>query len=305
MADGSDPRNRGIWHDELVDVIRGLSGGLLFGIPLLYTMEMWWTGEHTTPQQGMGVLLLTLVPITALNRTAGFRKRGHSSWRHAVLDAVEALGIGILLSFVILVVLREITAATPAPVAATKVAYEALPFGMGVAIANHLLSGRNDDADRDGDARRDADDDGTGGDARAQHRDNGDRLHGTLADLGAALIGAVFVAFNVAPTEEIPMLASAMEPVWLMVLILFSLAVTHAIVFVAGFAGQEQRHAQHGVLQRPLSETMAAYLVALTGSFVMLWLFQQLSGPPHWMLAQAVVLAFPASIGGAAGRLAV
>lgn len=292
----------GSWRAELVDVVRGMSGGLLFGVPLLYTMEVWWTAEHTTPWQGLGILALSIVPIAALNRTAGFRVGGDATWRDSLLDAVEALGIAVILAAIVLTLLREITAATPLAVMASKVTYEALPFGLGVAVANHFLSGKN---------RSEGDDEGggTSGDEGTREGDgNGgeDRgLNGTVADLGATLVGAAFIALNIAPTEEVPMLAAAMGPPWLIALVAFSLVVTYAIVFVAGFSGQEQRHAQQGVLQRPLTETMAAYLVALLGAVAMLWVFQQLTGPTPWLLAQAVVLAFPASVGGAAGRLAI
>jgi hypothetical protein len=41
---------------EIVDLVRAACGGLLFGIPLLYTMKMWWVGSHTTATQTLVVL---------------------------------------------------------------------------------------------------------------------------------------------------------------------------------------------------------------------------------------------------------
>ena len=35
-----------------------------------------------------------------------------------------------------------------------------------------------------------------------------DKLHATVADLGATVIGAVFIAFNIAPTDEVTMIAN-------------------------------------------------------------------------------------------------
>lgn len=306
------PDQRGPWLDELVSVVRGMSGGLLFGVPLLYTMEVWWTGEHTSPLQGLGLLLITLVPVAALNRTAGFRKGDDATWPDAILDAVEALGIGVLLAAVILVLVREITGATPIHTAAAKIAYEAFPFGLGVAVANHFLSGKNRSAsDRstagEGGQGEDGGEGGQGGGGGKDGKDDGKdtTINGTIADLGATLVGAGFIALNIAPTQEVPTLSSAMGAPWHIALIAFSLVVTYAIVFVAGFAGQGQRQDQQGILQRPLTETAAAYLVSVVASALMLWVFQQMQGPPVWMLGQAVVLAFPASIGGAAGRLAI
>ena len=62
-----------MWRAEGTDVVRAVSGGLLFGVPLLYTMEVWWTGTHTEPHQMLVLLTLLALPIFALNRTAGFR----------------------------------------------------------------------------------------------------------------------------------------------------------------------------------------------------------------------------------------
>ena len=110
----------------------------------------------------------------------------------------------------------------------------------------------------------------------------------------------------IAPTDEIPMLDSAIEGPWLVALVLASLAVSHAIVFVAGFSGESERKAQHGWFQHPVSETVMCYLVALavrTGVAV--------DVPPRRIDARisrfthTVVLGFPMSIGAAAGRLAV
>ena len=85
-----------------------------------------------------------------------------------------------------------------------------------------------------------------------------------------------------------------------------SLLASFCIVFVAGFSKEQQRRNQEGVFQHPLSETVACYLVALVGSAVMLWYFQRLDLSAPWQetLSHVVVLGLPASIGGAAGRLA-
>ena len=117
----------------------------------------------------------------------------------------------------------------------------------------------------------------------------------------------MFVAFNIAPTDEIPMLFSAMGPAQLLALIAASLVVTYCIVFEAGFSNEEQRRNQPGILQHPVTETVASYLIALAASAVMLWFFQRASFDDPWpvTLGHVIVLGLPASVGGAAGRLAV
>jgi uncharacterized membrane protein len=84
-----------------------------------------------------------------------------------------------------------------------------------------------------------------------------------------------------------------------------SLVVSYAIVFVAGFSNQDRRHLQEGPFQRPITETVVCYLIALTTALALLWMFQQGMRPWPELLAQTVVLGLPAAVGGAAGRLAI
>ena len=46
-------RDRGPWSTELTDLVRATSGGLLLGVPLLYTVELYWIGQHTSPRGGV------------------------------------------------------------------------------------------------------------------------------------------------------------------------------------------------------------------------------------------------------------
>lgn len=276
---------------ELRDAVRGFSGGMLFGVPLLYTMEVWWVGGHTAPVQMLMVLVLTFAVVLALNVTGGFRGRDDGTAGGILQDSLEALAIGLVSSAVVLRVLQEIGPGVPPRVMLGKVVYEAMPFAMGVSLARHFLRGGRVDPDGEDDPK-----------SKAIRR-----VNPTVADLGAAAVGAVFVALNIAPTEEVPMLTAAMPPPWLMALVLLSLGVTYLIVFAAGFGDVEARRQQQGVLQHPLTETLASYLVALVVAGILLSLFQQFNAKDPWtdMLSQIVVLGLPAAVGGAAGRLAV
>lgn len=271
------------WAEEGTDLVRAVSGGLLFGIPLLYTMEVWWVGTYTEPSRVLAVLLLTFVPVWFLNRTSGFRTGKDVSLGDAAMDSIETVAIGIVSAALLLFMFKEISFSTPVAEAVGKISFEAMPFGIGIALAQHFLRGR-----------------------RADRSKRKDQLHATVADIGATTVGAIFVAFNIAPTDEVPMIANALGPYSLLVVMLVSLAVSFCIVFVAGFSNQEDRRNQQGIFQHPVSETVACYLVALIGSFVMLWYFQRLDASAPWQetLSHIIVLGLPASVGGAAGRLA-
>jgi putative integral membrane protein (TIGR02587 family) len=287
------------WADEGLALVRAASGGLLFGVPLLYTMEVWWIGSHTGPAQLLLLLGLLAVPLLALNATSGFRERRDASVAEVVEDTVEALAVGIVMTAAVLFLLRRITVDTPMAAALGQVVNECVPFCLGVGVARFLLQGDPGLADDDGDS------DGDGDDSSVDSSSDEADLDSTVADIGATALGAIFIGLSIAPTDEVPMLAAAMSPVWLVIVLAASLVVSYSVVFVAGFAGQDRRHEQTGLFQRPHTETLITYVVALLVAATLLWVFQRDLGPPADLLARIVVLGLPTAVGGAVGRLAL
>ena len=275
------------WRGELDDLARGVAGGMLFGIPLLFTMEVWWIGTSTDPIRMLLALAITFVPVLLLNRMSGFREGKDDRWGDAVMDTIETLALGLVSVAIMLVLLREITTQTVPSEALGKIVYEATPFSIGIALARSFLSkGRTGDDDSKG--------------------SQGGETDATLADVGATLLGSMFVAFNIAPTDEVPMLAAAMPPAWLLAMIAASLGISYLIVFEADFSDQAARHSHVGVIQHPTTETIVAYLLGLVATAAMLTFFQRLDGLPWQVsLSYVIVLGLPAAVGGAAGRLAV
>lgn len=266
-----------------IDLIRAATGGLLLGVPLLFTLEMWAIGTHTEPRQIAGLLALTFLLLFALNRTAGFRSRADTTLGDALIDSVVALAVAIVVVAGVLALLGEIDAETSVRHALGKVANEVVPFSIGIGLARHFL--REDRAEPD-----EGDEQG---------------LSATVADVGATVAGAMVIALSIAPTDEVGVLAGQLEGVRLVFVIAVSLAASYGIVFVAGFANQRSRLAQRGVIQHPVTETVVCYLVALAVSWALLELFQRSDGSPAHRLTAVVVLGLPAAVGGAAGRLAV
>ncbi len=261
---------------------------MLFGIPLLYTVEVWWIGSVTHPARLLFVLAVVFFLVLLLNRTSGFRTMKDASIADAAKDSVEAMAIGLIMVTVVLVLIREITIDSPLRQALGKIVYEATPFTIGVALAGQFLRrGRTPDGDEEGGGKS--------------------AFEATIADVGATLLGAVFVASAIAPTDEVPLITTAMRAPWILAIVGLSLLVSYAIVFEAGFADQEQRKAQDGYIQHPVTETLFCYLLALLAALAMLWFFQRWEpgDPLDLVLQQTLVLGLPAAIGGAAGRLAV
>ncbi|MEH2396605.1 TIGR02587 family membrane protein [Nostoc sp.] len=291
-------RQKNVWMSAINDIIRGACGGFLFGIPLLYTMEVWWIGSLAKPQLMMMAIALMFIVVYLLNQTEGFRKRRYGWLDHqAAMDTVEAIAIGLACSAFVLLLLRELTLETSLKESLGKIIFESVPFALGVGLANQLL----------GDTRN--------GDPEGQPTDQGnsttnnkeDEIQATFADVGGTLIGATIIAFNIAPTDEIPMLAAAASPPWQLAMIATSLLISYGIVFQAGFSNQQKRKQQKGIFQRPSSETIMSYLVSLLAGAFMLWFFQKLTFNDPWTmwLDHTLMLGLPATIGGAAGRLAI
>lgn len=78
---------------SLKESARGITGGLIFGFPLLYTMEVWWHGFIAGPLQFLVLLCVTFMLLLGYNRYAGM----HPSvfWRSILVDSVEEMGIGL------------------------------------------------------------------------------------------------------------------------------------------------------------------------------------------------------------------
>ncbi|MEH1908501.1 TIGR02587 family membrane protein [Nostoc sp.] len=290
-------RQKNVWRSEINDIIRGACGGFLFGIPLLYTMEVWWIGSLAKPQLMMMAIALMFIVVYFLNQIEGFRERRYT-WLadQAAMDTVEAIAIGLACSTFVLLLLRELTPETSLKESLGKIIFESVPFAIGVALANQLLGDtRNSNAE------------GQATEAKNTTNNKGDELQATFADLGATLIGATVIAFNIAPTDEITMLAAAASPPWELAMIVTSLLISYGIVFQAGFSDQQKRKQQKGIFQRPSSETIMSYLVSLLAGAFMLWFFQKLTFSDPWTmwLDHTLMLGLPATIGGAAGRLAI
>ncbi|MEH1806160.1 MAG: TIGR02587 family membrane protein [Nostoc sp.] len=289
---------KNVWKNEINDIIRGACGGFLFGIPLLYTMEVWWIGSLAKAQLIMTAIALMFIVVYLLNQIEGFRKRRYSWLSYqAAMDTVEAIAIGLACSTFVLLLLRELTPETSLKESLGKIIFESVPFALGVALANQLLgdtensNGKGQGSDRE----------------NSTTKNKGDELHATFADVGGTLIGATIIAFNIAPTDEIPMLAAATSPPWELAMIAASLLISYGIVFQAGFSNQQKRKEQKGIFQRPSSETIMSYLVSLLAGAFMLWFFQKLTLSDPWTmwLDHTLILGLPATIGGAAGRLAI
>src|SRR5687768_13994902 len=79
--------------ESLREYGRGVAGGLLFSLPLLYTMEVWDAGFYIPPHRQLAYLIGTFVLLLGYNRYSGLHP--HATWLEVVIDSVEEMGIGL------------------------------------------------------------------------------------------------------------------------------------------------------------------------------------------------------------------
>lgn len=281
----SERRSRDDLRQMGRDFGRAAGGALLFGVPLLMTMEMWHAG-FAVGSFRLALFVAVSIPVLfGLSYYSGFQKT-RSRWED-LAGAFIAFGIGFVVSALALALFGIVTWDMPAGEIFGKIAIQTVPASMGAMLGRRQLQGSSEGTESDGN----------------QEREKRASYPGELFLMGA---GAVFVAFNVAPTEEMVLIAYTMTPWHALALAVVSLVVLHAFVYTVGFGGQEARPEGRGFLATFLHFSIAGYGIALLVSIYVLWTFGRLGGVSVFEIAMmVVVVGFPAAIGAAIARLIV
>ena len=264
-------------HRYLIGLCRAAGGAIIFGLPLLMTMEMWWLGFTIDRTKLLLLILLLMLVLAALSFHAGFEPT--FDWRDDVLDAFVAYGVGFGASVLMLLLLGLITMDTAVSDAIGKITVQAVPASFGAMLGRTLLGGERVDAD---------------------HR-RADTYGGELFLMAA---GALFLSFSIAPTEEITHISTTLSTWGITLLAIVSLVQMHVFVYAVEFHGQHSRPGHATVAGEFVRLTVVGYAMVLVISAYVLWTFGRTDGLA-WLesVRATVVLGFPASIGAAAARL--
>lgn len=259
------------------DLARAFGGALLFSLPLLMTMEMWWFGFILDGVRLAVFLLVALPLLLGLAFYAGFSKR-HRGLGHALLDTLVALAVGAVTAAVVLTLFGVLEPGAPPGQIVGQLTLQAVAGAMGALLASRQLSAGEDDA---------------GDEDQASYP----------GELFLMVAGALFLGLNMAPTEEMILIAYRMSAFHVAALLVGSLLVMHAIVYKVGFAGQEAHNRPFAAF---VHYTVAGYGLVLLTSLYVLWVFGRTQGHGLAEIVDAVVvLSFPGAIGAAAARLLV
>lgn len=258
---------------------RGIAGAILFSLPILMTMEMWWLGFYLEPHRLLQFLVLNFIILVGLSRVSGFEKTG--GWGDDVMDACAAYAVALLWSALILWVLGIVDLTMPASEIVGKIAIESVPASFGAMLGGNQFgqgSGEGDEKKR----------------------------KTYVGQLFLMLTGAMFVAFSVAPTEEMILISFRMSSTQSILLVLLSLVLLHGIVYTVGLRGEEKPQGPTSFWSIFVRFSVVGYAVAAIASFYLLWTFGRLDNTAATqVVAMVAVLAFPGAIGAALARLVI
>jgi putative integral membrane protein (TIGR02587 family) len=275
-------------RESLNEYGRGIAGGLIFSMPLLYTIEVWQHGESSSPLRLGAGLLVTLLLLIGYNRYAGLHP--DASLVEVLIDSVEELGLGLTIAAMVLWLIGEIGPQMRPGTIVGTVLTEGLQVAIGVSVGTAQLGAGGDG---DGEESR-------AGEGRAGQRDTMER--GLLATVTLSICGAVLIAANVAPTEEIMLIAAAVDGARLLGLLALGIGLTAVISFYSDFIGSRREEPPGAV--EIVCETALTYTVSLAVSAALLWFFGRLEAlAPLSALGPVVVLSVPGALGASAGRL--
>jgi putative integral membrane protein (TIGR02587 family) len=257
---------------------RAYGGAIVFTLPLLMTMEMWSIGAYLPAWKLMLLVVLFFPFLVALSWHAGFEAT--FDWRDDVVDALVAYAVGFSAAL-LLGMLGQIDAGMSMREIGGKLVLQALPGSVGALLAQSQFG------------QDDAGDLATRGGTSSY-----------ASELFVMASGAVFLAFNLAPTQEMLIIALRVTTWNAALLVLLSVAVMHAFVYAAGFRGSPQATRGTGAVSLFLRFTVAGWVLAALLSAFMLWTFGRFDGMGLLACAKVtVVLGFPAGVGAAAARL--
>lgn len=278
---------------SLKEYARGIAGGLIFSFPLLYTMEIWWHGFIAGPAQFIALVCATFLLLLGYNRYAGMRE--DLSFRSVMVDSIEEMGIGSVVSFGVLLMLGRIHfSGMGMDEIMGKVVVEAMAVSIGVSIGTAQLGA--DSGGGKGSSKVSSSEEGGKGKASRSSR---------LGSAILALCGAIVVGGNVAPTQEIPMIAFEVDSLHIFSMVLVSLLISLVVVFYCDFRGAPKK-LNKSVAFTVIFDVCISYLAALSSAAFLLWFFGRFENTSfEESFAQCVVLGVIAILGASAGRLLI
>lgn len=257
----------------MTDLGRAFGGALIFGLPMLMTMEMWELGIYMDRWRLLLLLASSFPVLMFLSHYFGFERSW--GWREDLRDVSIAYGVGLVAGAGILLLLGILGPGMSPSEIIGKLVLQAISGALGALLARSQFG---------------------------QH--DGDAAPGYGKELGVMAAGALFLSLNVAPTEEMVVIAYRMTAWHSLMLMATSILIMHGFVYAVEFKGSSAVPEGTPWWALLLRFTMTGYVLALAIALYALWLFSRLDGLSlGQVLGATIVLGFPAALGAAAARL--
>lgn len=262
----------------LIGLARAFGGAIIFVLPMLLTMEMWWLGFYLSRWHLILVMILNIPLLIGLSHYSGFETTFELI--EDTLDAFVAYAVAFITAAVVLILIGAINYGMAPDEVIGKIAIQTIPGSIGALLAQSQFGG--------------------GGVEETESRNH----IGYIGTMFLMVIGALVLGLNVAPTEEVILIAFRMTKWHAIFLALLSIAAMHAFVYVVHFRGQITMPEDTPLGSTFLRFTITGYVVVLLVSLYLLWTFgRTISTPLDQIAVMGIVLGFPCSIGAAAARL--
>lgn len=267
--------------ETMMEYGRGIIGGLIFSLPLIFTMEIWWSGFVASPIALICCITATFLLLLGYNRYAGMRK--DTSFFDLCWDSVEEIGLAFLVSFIFLYLIGEIGFEMSFDEIFGKIVIESMIVAIGISVGTAQLG---------------ADDDGDSG--MEDEEDDEPNFYGIVV---LSICGATLFASSIAPTDEVMEIALSINNFKLLLILLLSLALSAVILHFSKFKGSGKKKSSTKFI---IQTTTIHYMIALVISFSLLYFFNRVVNHGfEVILAQTIVLSLPATMGASAGRLLI
>lgn len=272
----SDPQSNPALKQWL-GVGRAVGGAVIFGLPLMMTMEMWWLGAYIEPLRLLCLLLLSFPLLVGVSSVIGFTESRELV--DNVIDVFVAYAFGFVVAALVLFSFSTLNLHDSPGVIFNTIMLQAIPGSLGALLGrSELGSGEHD---------------------RMKEKEWSDGVV-------VMSIGALFLALNVAPTEEIPMISYQMSFWHLLGLFVTTLLIMGVFVVAGSYSEGERAEDSPETVIGYVCHTSLAVLVAAGISLFMLWVFGRTDDLSlSALISNVIVLLFPAGIGAAAARLII
>src|SRR5919107_985153 len=122
-------------HNFAADLAHDFGGAIIFSIPLLMTMEMWWLGFYMDRFRLALFLILAFVLVIGLSYFEG----GEETFKIEVLDALVACAAGYTVAAVMLLLFGIVKPGMSADEVVGKISLHAVPSSIGAILARKQL----------------------------------------------------------------------------------------------------------------------------------------------------------------------